>query len=266
MRKDYHMHPTVLQKPEKFELFAQQALERGIGEICVTDHMPLSVSSASDRIPKGEVAAYCRRVREIAKRYEGVLTVKCGIEIDYHPSVTDEIERVLADGEFDYIIASSHMHIFVKDYAKYTYNDFAQMALENSVMAVESGLFDAVAHPDMYRFAFEDAVRFPLIKEAYSPERHEQTLRELFSKMAGNGMYLEINPHLAESKNDLSFVYPAEQMLHWACELGVRFSYGSDAHRPTSVGCFLEELETHAVYGQALRAWERMPYTKTGRG
>ena len=260
------MHPTVLQKPEKFALFVQNALKKGIGEICVTDHMPLSVSSASDRIPKGQVAAYCRCVRDLAKRYEGVLSVKCGIEIDYHPSVTGEIAHVLEEGEFDYILASSHMHIFVKEYAKYTYNDFAQMALENSVMAVESGLFDAVSHLDMYRFAFENAVRFPLIKEAYSPERHEQTLRELFSKMSRNGMYLEINPHLAESKNDIAFVYPAREILHLAQELGVRFSYGSDAHSPTSVGCLLEELEAHAVYGQALRAWTETPYAKTGRG
>ena len=62
-RKDYHMHPKALVAPERFADFAEKAIERGITEICVTDHMPLSLSHASDRIPRGEVGAYCRAVR-----------------------------------------------------------------------------------------------------------------------------------------------------------------------------------------------------------
>ena len=118
MRRDYHMHPTVMQHPERFAAFVQTALERGIGEICVTDHMPLSLSSAKDRILPGTVREYCKRVRELAAAYADVITVKCGIEIDFHPSVMGEIEEVLGAGEFDYILASSHMHIFIKDYEK----------------------------------------------------------------------------------------------------------------------------------------------------
>ena len=82
----------MLQTPERFDAFAQQAIARGIGEICISDHMPLSISCAKDRIPRGEVSAYCRRVREFAHRYEGSLSIRCGIEIDYHPSILGKIE------------------------------------------------------------------------------------------------------------------------------------------------------------------------------
>ena len=256
VRKDYHIHPTILKTPERFDAFVQCARRKHIGEICVTDHMPLSLSAASDRIPQGRVGEYCRAVREAAKRYEGVIRIKCGIEIDFHPSVMSEIDSVLEAGDFDYILASSHMHIFIKDYPSYTFNSFATAALENSILAAQTGRFDAIAHPDMYRFAFENPQRFPLVRECYEPTRHEGLIQELLATLLKKEMCLEINPHLAESKGDMSYVYPDAQIAAWALEKNVRFSYGSDAHKPESVGACLDELTAHPVYGRALEGWE----------
>lgn len=85
------MHPMVVQNFEGFDDFARQAIARGIQEVCVTDHMPLSISNAGDRIPAGKVTEYCQKVRKLACKYEGRLSVKLGIEIDYHPDYIDEI-------------------------------------------------------------------------------------------------------------------------------------------------------------------------------
>lgn len=257
MRKDYHIHPTVLSTPERFELFVQEALRKNIGEICVTDHMPLSISHAKDRLARGAVRAYCARVRELAAEYRDVISIKCGIEIDYHPSVLGEIEEVLGEGDFDYALGSSHIHLFEKEnFARYTYNDFAVLALENSIRAAESGWFDTISHPDMFRFAFERPERFPLLVEAYTPERHKALWEALFAAVNKAGTYLEINPHLAEDKQDLFYTYPQDAVVEWALEAGVKFSYGSDAHKPASVGVYLDELEKHPVYGKALYFWE----------
>ena len=101
MRKDYHMHPTVLKTPERFELFVKEALRKNIGEICVTDHMPLSLSHAKDRLERGRVRDYCARVRALAAEYADRLSIKCGIEIDY------EAELVLIMGENGKIFAAT---------------------------------------------------------------------------------------------------------------------------------------------------------------
>ena len=77
MRKDYHIHPSVLLVPEKFEMFVQSAIDRNIEEICITDHMPLSISKTSDRIPSGMVSKYCSCVRELAEKYAHKLSIKC---------------------------------------------------------------------------------------------------------------------------------------------------------------------------------------------
>ena len=258
MRKDYHMHPKVIQNPERVEEFVRQAVSKNIMEICITDHMPLSISSASDRLPKGTVKEYCKRVREFAKRYEGILSIKCGMEIDYHSSALDEVEAVLSEGDFDFLLASSHMHVFVKDYDRYTFNEFAAMALENSIEAAQTGWFNAITHMDMYRFAFGNAQRFPLRDDGYDPRKHMDLVDHLFDEILKKEMYLEINPHLAESKKSLEFVYPQAVFAERALARGVKFSYGSDAHKPESVGALLGELEAHPVYGIAMRQWENL--------
>lgn len=256
MRKDYHTHPTVFAAPERFEQYVQQAERNRVHALCVTDHMPLSASRDGDRIPVGHVKEYCAIVRKLAEKYEDRLRVLCGIEMDYHPSVLGEIKAVLEAGEFDCILASSHMHVFVQDFDRYSYSDFAAMALENSLGAVETGWFQIVTHLDMYRFAFENPHRFPLRPDLYDPENHKDLIRELLLSIKNKNMYLEINPHLAESKGDPRFLYPQEQITRWALEAGVCFSYGSDAHTPGSVGAWMDLLEAHPVYGPAMKQWE----------
>ena len=257
MKKDYHMHPQVLTKPELFPEFARVAMEKGIEEICITDHMPLSTSKAKDRLLPGTVGEYCRRVRELEKEYEGKLRIRCGIEIDFHPMARGEVDEVLAQGEFDWILGSSHMHLFIKDHGNHSQNDFAKAALENTLAVVESGLFTAVSHVDMYRFVFANPERFPLnTSSPYDPFRHEALIREILGKMKEKGMFLEINPHLAESTGSLKDIYPDEPIAKWAMEAGVPFSFGSDAHKAHSVGALLPELSVHPIFGPALQAWE----------
>jgi len=188
MIKDYHIHPQIIKDESLFDAFAEEALKKGVQEVCITDHMPLIGSMASDRIPFGKVEEYCEKAKGIADKYQGKLSVKVGIEIDFHPSVMSEIEQVLEEGEFDFILASSHMHIFIKEYPRYTFNDFAAAALENSIRAVEMGRFHALAHLDMYRFAFENPHRFPLVNDVYDVDIHKALINELLDKMAENGM------------------------------------------------------------------------------
>ena len=256
MRRDYHMHPKAWADEERFDAFVSEALRKDIKEICVTDHMPLSISNASDRIIKGRVGDYCRRVRELSEKYSDRMVIKCGIEIDYHPTVIGEIEEVLAAGEFDYVLGSSHMHLFTKNFSAYTRNGFAELALENAVKAVETGWFNTVSHPDMYRVTFTDSERFPLKDDGYDVHKHEALIKELIEKVAERGMRMEINPHLAEKSGDLFYVYPQAEIVEWALERGVKFTYGSDAHKPSSVGALLPELEAHPVYGKAIKQWE----------
>ena len=256
MRKDYHNHANVINKPGQFDAFIEQALNRGIAEICITDHMPLCISHASDRIPAGCVRRYADRVRELAKRYEDRIRIKCGIEIDYHPLIIDHIKRVLDAGDFDYVLGSSHLHLFLFEFKNYTRNDFARLSVENSIRAAETGLFSTISHPDMYRSVFERQDRYPIPDGEYNYTNVQDLFDQLIDEIKKQDMAMEINAHLAEAHNDLRFTYPQEEIVARALKQGVRFAYGSDAHRPQSVGACLDALEAHEIYGKALKIWE----------
>ncbi len=259
MIKDYHMHPMVVQKPEQFDLFVQKAVTEGIEEICITDHMPLLCSHAKDRIPHGKVKEYCAAVRRFAKQYENEISIKLGIEIDFHPSVKDEIEAVLEAGEFDFVLGSSHLHV-IKQHEWFknnvTYTEYAKAMFENTILAAQSGYFDAIAHVDMHRRIFARKDKFPLIDDGYSETMHTKLINETLDVIAENGVRLELNPHIAELTGNIMDMYPSLYVTERALEKGIKFTFGSDAHKAESVGTCLKELREHEVYKKALATWE----------
>ena len=260
MRKDYHMHPMIMQKPERFDAFVKKALQEGVAEICVTDHMPLKCSNAKDRIPHGEVKNYCKAVRNLAKQYESDISIKLGIEIDYHPSVRNEIEAVLEAGEFDFVLGSSHLHVVQERELfnnKTTRNEYAKAMFENTIGAIRSGYFDAIAHLDMFRWIFSKTDRYPLVDDGYSESLHEQLIDETLCAIKEHGLLLEINPHFAGQTGNIADTYPCASIVKKALQKGISFSFGSDAHAPECVGEFLQCLHEHPIYGQALAIWER---------
>lgn len=261
MIKDYHMHPMVVQKPEQFDLFVQKAITEGIEEICITDHMPLLCSSAKDRIPHGKIKEYCAAVRRFAGEYKDDISIKVGIEIDFHPSVRAEIDAVLDAGEFDFVLGSSHLHVIKANewfQNNVTHNDYAKAMFENTILAVQSGLFDSIAHIDMHRRIFARKDKFPLIDDGYFESLHEKLIDETLDAFVENGVRLELNAHIAELTGCIEDMYPHTFIVERALDKGISFTYGSDAHKPESVGVCLKELRKHKLYKQALATWEEI--------
>ena len=221
--------------------------------------MPLLCSQAKDRIPHGKVAEYCATVREFAKQYGNKISIKLGIEIDFHPSVKDEIEAVLDAGQFDYVLGSSHLHVIkAKEWFQnnMTYNEYARAMFENTILAAESGYFDAIAHVDMHRRIFARKDKFPLIDDGYLEELHVQLIHETLDALVEHGVQLELNPHVAELTGNIEDLYPSNYIVENALKRGIKFTYGSDAHTSKSVGACLRNLREHEIYRKALETWE----------
>ncbi len=250
---DYHTHPQIINDDTGFDAFVKRALERGIKEICITDHMPLLCSSASDRIPHGKVAQYCKTARKLAKQYKNIITVRVGIEVDWHPSIENEVKAVLCNNKFDWVIGSSHLHaiknadIFSK---VKTQTEYARAMMENTESAAKSGYFDAIAHIDMYKWVFSRPDRFPLADDGFLENNIADDIDKALIAIKQNRLRLEINPHFASG--DLTKMYPSEYITQRALELGLEFYYGSDAHKPENVGDMLDTLLKTEPYRSAL--------------
>ena len=262
MKKDYHIHAMILREGIDSEQYVLEAIRKGFGEICITDHMPLSCSGAKDRIPAGRVEDYCRQVSKLAEKYQDQIRIKCGIEVDFHPSVLSEVEDVLACGQFDYVLGSSHLHV-MKHLNLFapgaTRRGYAAAMLENTRLAAESGLFSAIAHVDMYRWIFTIPDRFPLADDGLQETEIAALAEPALRAIQKAGLRLEINPHLAEHTGCLDDTYPSANLTAAATALGIPFVYGSDAHTPDHVGILYDRLKALPRYTKVLQDWEDTP-------
>lgn len=245
MKKDCHTHPNVLNNPAQTDSFIQKAVSLGLDEIYFTDHMPYSLTGYEyDRIPAGRVGDYCKKVRDIGEKYKDIITVRCGIEIDFHPDYTREIESVLEAGDFDYVLGSSHLHIsgYGYDFSKISAEEYAEAVLKNYLCAARSGYFSILTHLDYYRRTFSELGR-DLSKTGFDASKmFEPLLRELFSEMEKRGTALEINAApLYQSFESEPLPYPHPTILSVAKDYDLRYTYGSDAHTADKVGYGLKK-------------------------
>ncbi len=243
MKKDYHLHPNIINNPSQAEDFINRAVQLGFDEICFTDHMPFSIThNEFDRIPNGRVGEYCKRVKELALMHKNKITIKTGIEIDYHPYYEREIKNVLSQGEFDYILGSSHLSIdgYRIDLKNTTRTEYARMVLSNYLCAAKSGLFDTLSHLDVYRWVFD---AYPLIDDNFEVSSCFDILNDIFSVIEKSGIYLELNAAPLYKRFDNCGFYPQYEILDLSEKYNIKYIYGSDAHTADKVGFGYDEIK-----------------------
>ena len=120
MLVDYHMHlrapgsasEELDHTAEGVERYVEQARERGVDEIGITEHvyyfretrdfwtLPYQLERS-----RTELGRYCDAVLEAKSRG---LPVKLGLEVDWVPERADELAEVLEPYPWDYLIGSVH--------------------------------------------------------------------------------------------------------------------------------------------------------------
>ncbi len=236
---DYHTHPNLMRVPENGRAYIETAIQKGLREICFTDHAPLEGFPLGDRMPVGMARQYCETVRTLADEYKDRIVVKCGIEMDYLPTIEDQIEDILNQADFDYVIGSSHLHcrgMLPFPLSDLTAQEFVVKCFENNLMAVKSGYFNTIAHIDMYRWVIRSNNRFNLKTTEFDLAAVEYLVREIFAEMEKREVSLEVNTHLMASTNDAGDIYPSTDIMKIARDYELRYKFGSDAHVKEHVG------------------------------
>jgi histidinol-phosphatase (PHP family) len=230
---DAHLHTDL--SPDStvsIDFYAAAALERGIAEIAITDHVDFE--PAAPAFAFSTFADRERIVRTAAERWgpQGV-QIRFGVELTYDRSWESDIRDHLARHAYDFTIGSVH------DRIESPYNprrvaawvegrSLAEIVAPNFdevEAAARSGLFDALGHLDgVKRYVY------PYVKPAAfeaEPELYEPILRALVE----SGTALEVNTSGLRYPVQQSFPYPA--IVTRFRELGGRaVTVGSDAHRP----------------------------------
>lgn len=245
---DAHLHTD--QSPDSsvpIDVYAALAVEQGIPEICITDHVDFD-----PRDPAFEYTHYEDRervVRNAADRWakRGV-TIRFGAELTFNQRWESDIRDHLARYRYDYMIGSVHdwpespyWPSRVRDWVKgRSLGEILTPYYAEIIAAARSGLFDTIGHLDVVKRYLHPYITAPEL--ANRPDLQEPALRAIVE----SGTSLEVNS--SGLRYPGAETYPSAAVVARYRELGgERVVVGSDAHARGSFAHRLGDAYDHLI-------------------
>jgi histidinol-phosphatase (PHP family) len=243
---DAHLHTDLSPDSDvPIDAYAEQALERGIDEVAITDHVdfePGTPAYAATTFEQRE-----RVVREAAERWgpRGV-SIRFGVELTYDRRFEADLRAHLRRHAYDFVIGSVHVYrsspyagdrvaAFV---GGRSLPDIVAPYFDEVEGAARSGLFDAIGHLDFVKRYLHPHVMPAQL--AAAPELYEPILRALVD----TGTALEVNT--SGLRQVAGETYPSAAIVARYRDLGgERVVVGSDAHRVNAFAWGLDDGYDH---------------------
>jgi histidinol-phosphatase (PHP family) len=159
--------------------------------------------------------------------------------VDYFPSKLKLLEFIDKEFSLDFMLGSTHyikkIDIGSKRQVQYF---FEGRSLEDAAdeyfgvwkEAIETGLFDVMAHPDYWRKFLHFYREKPAEWEEYGSIIHEA-----LGSLVDNGVGFEVNT--SGYKHGLNDNFPLQEFLNAAFKAGVKnVTVGSDSHKVSNIG------------------------------
>jgi histidinol-phosphatase (PHP family) len=247
---DAHLHTNL--SPDSnvvIDVYAAAALERGIAELAITDHVDFEPGAPA--FGYSTFADRERVVRQAAERWgpQGV-AIRFGVELTYDRTWEQDIRDHLARHTYDFTIGSVHDRVGspygagrVRRWVEgRSLREIVALSFDEVEAAARSGLFDTLGHLDVVkRYLHPYVSRDDL---AAAPELYEPILRSLVE----SGTALEINT--SGLRHPVGETYPSAAIVARFRQMGGRaVTIGSDAHRAEQFGWALADGYESALEG-----------------
>ena len=234
---DFLMHSRIsFDGHDTGRALALAARERGLKEICFTDHM--------DYEPGAAVQTMLYDLDAYSREYDSLevpgLIIRRGMEFGLSPENRAQAARDAAARHYDFILGSVHFvgpqDVYFADYwnGKTVYQA-ERRYLEETLQCVQvHDDFDVLAHLNFISKARDHIAPRPL---PYG--EHREILDEILRVLADKGKGLEMNTSGVDRQ--VGFL-PEKDFFQRFRELGGRIvTVGSDAHRTGRVGQYCDE-------------------------
>jgi histidinol-phosphatase (PHP family) len=241
---DYHVHERHSSDAATTSIrdIIRTAEARRIDEVAFTTHMITGGIDHGFGIQPDEIHEYLDGILDAQESTD--VTLRAGLEVDYFPEEERNIERVLTEYPFDFILGSVHrVHgLSIASMGEAT-QFFSGRPLRESIneylgvwnQAIESGLFDVMAHPDYFK-KYLPSLGYPILTfEGFTP-----TIYDSFDKLASYNIGFEINT--SSTRHGSGTFFPVNDFVREARQAGVKtITVGSDTHVPETLGFNIPE-------------------------
>ncbi len=223
--------------------YVDTAARNGVSLITFTCHIPMTgegFAQTGIRMRREDIPAY-RKLVEEAREYGEARGVEVlyGIEAEIHPNevAMREMDRLLAEEPFDYVLGSlHHMLPAFRQWLQETdcRSDAEKIRAYFQCLAAgaRSGRYHSLSHPDVIRI-------YSTLAGSFDPTEHEDAICAFLDAVKESGTCLEINTS-GLIKGDF-VIHPDPLIIEWALKRGIPFTFGSDSHSPDRVGHYFDE-------------------------
>jgi len=269
---DYHLHlhPHGLHTgegplpgtypPGHIESYVEAAADRGVEEVCFTEHLYRCIESAPvlgtfwDDEPLRHLAEQTERfvtedrslsldsyVEAVVDARDRGYPVLLGLEVDYFPETIGAVLDLLEPYPWDLLIGSIHWiggwsldhpevaHEFERRGVRRCYEDYFRLEAELAA----SGTVDVLAHVDVIKVFGHRLEDVPV-----------DLYRQVVAGATESGTAVEINT--SGARGLAGELYPSGPLLEMLHEAGVDITLGSDAHVAADVAGGFDEAKALA--------------------
>ncbi len=235
---DYHVHTFRCgHAGGASREFVLRAVERRLGEIAFTDHIPLYFLPPEARdprlaMPEEALEGYVTEVAALASEFRDQIPVRLGIEADYAEGHETALAAWLDRADWDLVLGSVHWvagdwidapesahRRFESEGAERLYAEYYRLLAR----AAATGLFDVLTHFDLPK------------KHGHRPARAlEAAEDDAIQAARAAGCAVEVSS--AGLRKPVGEAYPEARLLAKLVAAGVPITFSSDAHAPAEVG------------------------------
>lgn len=236
-KADSHVHSSFSgDSMEKLENIIERAIETGMDEITITDHLDLEFPGEIN-IFELDFKTYVETLKKLKKLYRNNIKIKIGIELGLQPQLEGKYDEIFNCEDIDFIIGSFHCvkGMDVADrkfFEKYAKDEAHRIYFEEILNTID--LFPKInvcGHLDFInrygRSVYDDYKKINF-------EMHQELIDKILIKLIEKNIGIEINT--SALRYGLRDFHPCRKILKRYKELGGKIiTMGSDAHRALDI-------------------------------
>lgn len=236
-KADSHVHSSFSgDSMEKLENIIERAIETGMDEITITDHLDLEFPGEIN-IFELDFKTYVETLKKLKKFYRNNIKIKIGIELGLQPQLEGKYDEIFNCEDVDFIIGSFHCvkGMDVADrkfFEKYAKDEAHRIYFEEVLNTIDlSPKINVCGHLDFInrygRSVYDDYKKINF-------EMHKELIDKILIKLIEKNIGIEINT--SALRYGLRDFHPCRKILKRYKELGGKIiTMGSDAHRALDI-------------------------------
>ncbi len=146
-----HTYRCAHASEDSDEAYVLAAISLGAKSIVFTDHAPFPDDLFGNRMRFAQLQEYISSLKSLKSRFKTSIDVRIGLEIEFLPSYLPYYFALKDNADIDILMIGQHFFELYKGYYSFNLSDRSKeyRGLSEAICAgIETGLFDAAAHPD----------------------------------------------------------------------------------------------------------------------